>query len=91
MGLLVDPEPVASPVQPVKTWRVPLWVMIMLLGKEATAAVPVSYHPVPVVEPSGEVTVRWYCSCQLNVIVWFAWMLVNVWLVPETGGLPSTL
>lgn len=68
--------PMPLPVQLVKTLRVfvPLvivWVIAML------AVEPASYQPAPLGELYGELTVRQYCSCQLNVIMWLSCMLVK--------------
>ena len=58
MELLVVPVPAASPTQPVKICRVPLPTRTMLLDTDMVAVVPALYHPAPVVELSGDTTVK---------------------------------
>jgi len=58
MGSLVVPVPAASPAQPVNICRVPLPATTVLLFTDMVAVVPALYHPDPVVELSGETTVK---------------------------------
>ena len=55
---LVAPTPEASLLHPTKTSLVKLRVDTMVLLTETDVVVPTSYHPSPVVEPTGEMTVK---------------------------------